>query len=278
MLRGRSWVALAIAPALAACSLIYESDLDDARRPAAAAATVADAGGNEAVVPPSEAGADVVAVPTAGCGAFPTARFCDDFDTELNVGDKWDKLGVTDNKGKAIFDTFAYSPTRSLRASLADAAGCSYARLEKTFTSAGTKRVTVSMRMRPQAPWVGDAAILDVNLAGCGIILGLGADSPSYTSNIDAQHVVDGGLKDDVRDVDGFPAPDEWTDVTLDAKALDGRVQLDVIYDHPSGARDDKQLDLPQCRLNGYVFVGAGFHCSQDTHDVRYDDVRVSWE
>lgn len=280
MLRGRSWLALAIAPALAACSLIYKSDLDDARRPSSSSP---DAGPDVGTVPIGvvDAGPDVVTPIATGCAAFPTAKFCDDFDTELNVNDGWDRLGLTDEHAKGGFDALAFSVPRSFHAALAGATNdCSYARLEKGF-SIGTnaKRATVSARVRPQAPWTGDAAIFNVSLTGCGIILGLGVDLPSYTSGINAQFVA-GTLQNDYRDVDGFPTPDEWTDVTFDAQAQpDGHVKLDVVFDHASGARDDKQVDLPQCRLDGgTVFVGLGFHCSQDTHDARYDDVRVSWE
>ena len=121
------------------------------------------------------------------------------------------------------------------------------------------------------------AGLLYVSFAQCGVILGLTENAPSYASYINAQYM-NGTQQNDTRDVDGFPTPDEWTDVTFDAKAqADGHVKLDVVYDHASGGRDDKQLDLPQCKLGGTIFVGLGFHCSQDTHDVRYDDVRISW-
>jgi len=274
--RGRSWL-LALAPALAACSLIYKSDLDDARRPSA---TTPDAG-PDATTPPvgvADAGTDAAAV--TGCAAYPTAKFCDDFDTQLNVADGWDKLTLSSEQTKGGFDTLAFSPSRSFKASLSGAGECSYGRLEKTFASAGTSRVTVSFRTRLQAPWVKDAVPFFLRLTGCGIAMGVEINATSNTSIINAQYS-DGSnvLQNDVRNVDGSPVPDEWTDVTFDANAqADGHVKLDVIYDHPSGARDDKQVDLPQCRLDGKnVVIGLGYHCSQDTHDVRYDDVRVSW-
>ena len=275
MLRGRSWLALATVPALAACSLVYASDLDDARKPTFSVDAGAEGGAPPVVV--TEAGADVVTPPATGCAAFPAANFCDDFDTQLNVGDGWDKIVLTnDTTSKAAFDALSYSTPKSFRASLVGAQGCAFARLEKRF-SVGARRVTTSVRMRPEAPWKDDAAVLLMALTGCGIILSLGQDAPSYSSYVNVQF--GDPLQNYVRDVDGFPTPDEWTDVTLDAKAIDGGVRLDVIYDHASGARDDKQLDLPQCSLSGgSSLVGLGFHCSQDTHDVRYDDVRVSWE
>jgi hypothetical protein len=98
------------------------------------------------------------------------------------------------------------------------------------------------------------------------------------SAGINAQHFDGTTLFDDNRNVDGAPLPNEWTDATLDAVTADGHIKLTVTFDHPSGMRDTKTLDLPNCVLTGKLFFGLGFQCSQDTHEARYDDVRVSWQ
>ena len=66
--------------------------------------------------------------------------------------------------------------------------------------------------------------------------------------------------------------------MTLDAQNVGGHVKLTVSFAYESGASQQKVLDYPQCSLQGQLDLGVGFHFAQDTHEVRYDDVRVSWE
>lgn len=257
----------ALFPSLAACSLIYASDLDDARRGASTpSGDAAVEGGGTGVAPG----------PDAGCGAYPDAGFCDDFDTTANVAERWDAL-VSDDATHAGYDSLAYSGARSFLASERDAPDCSYARLEKRWRGIGTTRVTVSARVRPSEAWKGSHPLLTLVYGGCAALLYLSDDAPSYSSGVNAQHGTP--LENDYRDVDGFPAPGEWTDVTVDAASVPGGgVRVEVVFVHPSGKTDRKAQTFAQCSLAGELSLGLGLHCASGSRDVRYDDVRVSWQ
>ena len=274
MLRGRSWLLLAAVPMLAACALIYRSDLDDARRPGADGAD----GGPDAT---SAADAGTVDAGTdagpGGCAAYPDVKFCDDFDTKLNVSDGWDELS-TDQGATVLFDSVAYSAPLSFRATLENSPDCRYGRLEKRWTGVGTKRVRASFRIRPEGPWKGGVGYAFFGTTGCSIVMGLDEDAPTVSANINAQYVADSVLKNDVRDLDGAPYPDEWTDVIYELTPSDGHAKLNVKFVHPDGEVTDKTHDLPQCKLAGEVELDLGYHCSSGTHAIRYDDVRLDWE
>lgn len=278
MLRGRSWLLLAAAPAIAACSLIYRSDLDDARQPPPAVADSGPERGEQGDAAAVDAGtAAESGTGTGGCAAYPTASFCDDFDRKLNVSDGWDALPL-DEGARGLFDSVAYSEPRSFRATLTDAPTCRYGRLEKKWTGVGTKWVRASFRVRPQAPWRGGAGYAFLGTAGCSIVMGLDEDGPTVSANINAQYLADGVLRNDVRALDGAPYPEAWTDVIYELTAVDGHAKLNVKFVHPDAEATDTTHDLPQCKLAGEVELDLGYHCTSGTHAIRYDDVRLDWE
>lgn len=270
MLRGRSWLLLAAAPPLAACSLVYSSDLDAARRPQPADAAVAATADASAIDAGSDGG-------PSGCAAYPAAKFCDDFDHKLNVADGWDDLSI-DPTASGLFDSVAFSAPRSFRATLENAPDCRYGRLEKRWKGVGTKRIRASFRVRPEGPWKGSAGYAFFGITSCSVVMGLGEDAPSVSANINAQYLDGSTLENDVRDLDGAPYPDEWTDVFYEFVAVDGHAKLTVGFVHPGGEVTDKTHDLPQCKLVGDLELDLGYHCSSGTHAIRYDDVRVDWE
>lgn len=214
----------------------------------------------------------------SGCAAYPTAKFCDDFDDkDRDVSDRWDGLSL-DGTARGLYDSVAYSEPRSFRAILTDAPDCSYARLEKKWTGVGKNRVRASFRVRPQGPWKGSVGYAFLGTGGCSIVMGLAEDAPTMSANINAQYLAGAQLQNDVRDVDGAPYAEEWTDVIYELTPSDGHAKLNVKFVHPDGDVTDKTHDLPQCKLDGELELDLGYHCSSGTHVIRYDDVRVDWE
>ncbi|MDF2696770.1 MAG: hypothetical protein K0S65_5153 [Labilithrix sp.] len=241
-------------------------------RPGNEGGTTSDAG----IDPPrtdadagSESGAQV------GCtGLIPTPQFCEDFDDEPLSGG-WDLLQR--QGGTLEFDPLAYSPPQSGRVNLVSAPECSYVRFERSFSGIGKKRVEVRIRMRPRSPWNGQFSPLVLHLSECALLLYVGGDGDAIRET--AVNIQSGDpLGNDVRQLVGVPHLDEWTDVWMTAVPGGTGAELTFTFRHPDGTVSETTIGAPQCKLDGDLFIGAGYHCNSGSSETRYDDVRVYWE
>ncbi len=269
--------------AFAGCSLVYASELNDARSlpevGASDAATLPEGSTLDAAQEDAEAGGT-----DRGCASYvPAPKHCRDFDdgAPLESAGWYMDLSRPGASQLLELDTTAHSPPRALHAALRNAATCSYTRLVRTFEDTGTERLEVNVRLRPSEPW-GDADgtlivhINDDSDQRCHFIL--------YLQDADRDQRLDSALVnkqqdgDDIRPLQGFAPADEWTDFGIVVNpAAKGGVSVDFSFRREDGSLTETTHSYPTCKLGGTVTVKAGFHCEPGTGDMRYDDIRVDW-
>lgn len=293
----RSALALPAAITLAscaavACSLVYSSDLNDAHdgvppqgSSGGSEAGVAEAGSSNGSS--GEAGADASSsgLPR-GCGAYkPTPKFCKDFDTDTTVGADWDAV-LTEGGQVSLARTFWWSQPAAAHIVEKTVGNCKYTRLDKTFPNTGTKRISASFRFRPISPWQADGNLpfliaYDQDGLNCAAILSINGRPDNKTISSTNLNMQSGNPQNnDVRDLNGAPQLDLWTDITFSAvPAVNGDgVELTIRYDYENGGKDETTLNFPQCRVRGSLGVYPGFHCGTGNGEVYFDDIRVDWE
>lgn len=280
-------VSLAVVAALAGCSLVYSSELNDARMlPAgpdsADGGTPREEGGADPVSDAADAGDGAGAA--RGCAAMkPAPRYCRDFDDGAPLdADGWETH--IDPAGKQLLETdttSAYSPPGSLHVGLRGAPDCSYARIVRAFPGV-SDRVDMRVRVRPAAPWSDSDGIMithfdDDSSQRCAAILYAvdeNGDGRMDRAQVNVQTTGD----NDVRNLQGVAQVDEWTEVGLVATpAAGGGVSMVFSFRAEDGSYAETTHVFQQCTLAGTMRAKIGFHCESGTADVRYDDLRVDW-
>jgi hypothetical protein len=266
------------------CSLIYSSDLDDARTSSAVAdsgdlresgtSTTSSSSGEAGVV---DAGPDA---PTRGCSSYsPAPKFCDDFDQGTDVGAKWGN--VNQQGGSIAYDSSQFwSGTRSAKVALHTPKSCQYNRLEQTFYK-GKDRFEVRFMMRPAKPW-NDFTPFVINIGKnnngpeCQPLFDTHVDKTTgmiVNTEVDVQ--TGAGATNDQRDLAGVPPTDDWSEVVFVAQTNGGN-GLDLSY--TSGGKTDT-MTFAQCPSSWDFFaVNMGFHCDSGNGTIDYDDIRVDWD
>jgi hypothetical protein len=246
------------------CSLFLStSDLSDANG--------TDAGATDGPPPVvDEAGRDSAPAGDAG-GRFcqslsPAPKHCADFD---------------DGNLLSFFDDVQREPTPTtasvapdeggVRAAIANADGCSYARLTKTVPSSGAG-MRIRFNVMPVAPWPKDQIFFFLKLedgAGeCGFLLhldGEGAGGQLHVQWGDPE-------QDDGVDWTELPKVGAWSEMGIElAAANPPTVTVSV-----DGKKAMSQA-FPQCTFGTGVYVAMGLHCASGTAAVRYDDVVIDY-
>lgn len=304
MRRAQSSIRSALAPPAAitlascgavACSLVYSSDLNDARDSVLAQSS----GGTEAGVGEAgsssgtdgsgvgESGADGSSgEPLRGCSSYkPAPKFCKDFDTDTTVGSDWNAVS-TEGGQVTLARTFWWSKPVAARIVQKTSPGCKYTRFEKSFPNVGNKRVSASFQLRPIGPWQSEGHTpfvfaLVQQSAYCAALLyvnGAPDNKSISTTNVNVQY--GDPQKNDVRDLVGAPRLDQWTDITISAvpTANTSAANLTFRFDYEDGSKDETTLTFPQCVVGGALEIYPGFHCDGGEGEMYFDDIRVDWE
>jgi hypothetical protein len=263
-----------VAVASAGCSLLLStSDL-----------TEAGPDGGTGPSPTGEAGADgatsgdattdAPVVSPDGSARFcetlsPAPKFCADFDGTGAVHEGWDTTVISpdDTVGSLARDALGRDRS-SLVAKLTAPQSCSYARVAKTFPTSGFG-MRVSFAFRPASPWTTDSIISLFNAEGdnadCGILY-------HFEVGLARVHLQYGNPEaNDMFEWDGAPALDAWStiDTTIDPNGI-----LTIVLN----GKKVLTLDLPAgCTPGNEVYIAPGFHCEQEVHEARYDDVIVDY-
>ncbi len=271
--------ALTALGSIAACSLVYGSDLDGARE---GTSPTDDGGAFEASAPgsPGEGGVDgsdgTMAV-TRGCsGLVPAPKFCDDFERGAFDANGW---SIVDDGMTITSDPLAFSGERSVRVFMAVDDDCSFGRLERGWLNTNaTSRVDVHVNVRPSSNSLlsanGTLQFLAIQLGSderyCAALLRTGRDRVL----LNVQH--DPNFQNDFHDLAGRIPAERWTDVGV--AFLPGPSLVVTIQDD-TGATQETTLSVPQCpSLGSHLRIGVGFHCEVGDGEMRYDDVRVDWQ
>ncbi len=295
----RSALALPAAITLAsggvvACSLVYSSDLNDARdgvitlgSSSGSEAGVGEAGSSDGSSGSGEAGADASSSgQPRGCGAYkPTPKFCKDFDTDTMVGADWDTV-ATEGGEVSLARTFWWSQPVAAHVVQKTVGDCKYTRFEKAFTNVGKKRISASLRLRPIGPWQSEGntpflLALNQPTSYCAALLYVNGNPDNKTISTTNVNVQSGNpQKNDIRDLAGAPRLDEWTDITISAVPATNGTGADLTFrfDYENGGNDETTLTFPQCVVGGKLEIFPGFHCGTGNGEVYYDDIRVDWE
>ncbi len=210
-----------------------------------------------------------------GCdGLVPAPKLCEDFDRGSLTG--W-ASDLPDGGVTGIDTTQSFSGPGSLRAKIVDAPDCTYARLERTMTGMGTKRVELRMRIRPASPFVGMAPLaltLDPNRNGCTVFFALEGTGDNAKTRMVVQH---DAVPHEEHSIAGRAPTDTWSELALLATpGTNGGVTLAV-----SLGGDDAVTDtytFPQCTLGPELDLYPGLHCERGTKEVFLDDLRVYTE
>jgi hypothetical protein len=199
----------------------------------------------------------------------PAPKFCADFDGTGAVDEGWDGTVIApdDTVGSITRDALGRDRSSAL-AKLTDPVSCSYARLAKTFPTSGFG-MRVSFSFRPSSPWTTDAIISLFNAEGdtadCGILY-------HFHPGLAQLHLQYGTPEaNDMFEWDGAPALDAWStiDTTIDTNGI-----LTIVLN----GKKVLTRALPEgCKPGPEVYVAPGFHCEQDVHEARYDDVVVDY-
>lgn len=280
----RSFALTSLFLGLAACSLAYAGDLDDAREPQPIV-LVSDGGSNpEASSPLAEAGADGAAL-ARGCGAYtnPVPQFCNDFDDGKPFSAAFDP---NETAGMLSFDSSSYSGAKSMLASLETIADCQYQRVFARFSPADLKsELETHARLRPtRSKYSSDgvAAYLTLYLGQgdteCTILLLLhstGATLDGASLLIQSRNNVNDALA-----LDGLPKEEQWTDVGIRVANVAGKTQITTTFEDEAGIKTTTTHETTQCtppRASLPFTYAVGLHCESGTVEARYDDVRVYW-
>jgi hypothetical protein len=293
-------VAIATSVVVAACSVIYAGDLDDARENGLVLngqeGGPPSSGPSDAAAAQSEASSDGGYDGGRGCGAIvPAAKFCADFDQgELLTG--FDRALITPNGAPqqtlTLDSAFSYSPGRSLSAKMVGAVGESYTRLEKSFKFGATvpSGFEARVKVRPVGAWSRVQVPITIELDEL-----LGAQSCValiYFLDDDVSKAIDGSQvnmqrnatnMNDTRELNGFPAIDEWTEFTFIAVPMgpSGGVTVTIQYSpltRPENGGGVKTMDFPTCKLGTQSRITLGYHyAGAGTFETRYDDLVADW-
>jgi hypothetical protein len=273
------------------CSLIYASDLDDAREivilpeggrsdssgdGGAVDGGVTDTGTLDA--PSGEAAAP------KGCAAYqPAPKFCADFDDNAGLAG-WE-LQTDDGQSVVQSEQFFSSPSSAKVVAKATTTTCLYSRFERYFENIGSKRVTVAFRMRLVSPWPngGIPFVLDLHPSSgdnafCAALyfVGSGPNGKIEGANIDVQS----NVQDDHQiDLNGFPSSDEWSEmkVTVTPNPSGGST-YETTFTGPNGFSVSNRQDFPECPAWGRMGVHFGTHCDHRDATMFFDDIRIDWE
>jgi hypothetical protein len=246
------------------CSLFLStSDLSEPE-PADGGATdgpppVVDEAGRDST-PPVEAGGPF-------CKSLsPTPKHCVDFD-DGNLLAFFDEV----HREPSTTTTTVVAEEGGVRAAIANADGCSYARLTKTLPTPGPG-MRIRFKLMPVAPWPRDQIFFFLNLedgAGdCGLLLHLGEQGTGGDLHIQWG---DPEQNDTVGWVE-LPKVGEWSEIGLELGDANPPTATVTV----NGKKAMSQ-SFPQCTFGTGVYVAMGFHCASGTAAVRYDDLVIDY-
>lgn len=289
------------------CSLIYASDLDDARsgraqsnddaggtstsssgeagREAGSSGTSGAPveGGTEAGQP--DAGAERNGDPATGCASYhPSPQFCDDFDKDA-LDPSW---FVHNEAGSSFLDTAkVLSPPNAVKVNLDTTKDCQYSRIERTFKLGKTlKRATFSTRLNLGFPWRNGVIpfVAAVNSQDgsqyCAALLYVYSDQDGHvqSTSINVQsdkmpnHII--GLK-------GYPSDNEWSEVEMTVTPSPGGagVHWKTTFRDPDGNEETNDQDFSECPgAFTDLALYLGMHCETGKATASYDNARMDWE
>jgi hypothetical protein len=254
--------------ALAGCSLLLStSDLNEQSSPDGGGPTPTTDAGADAPANTDAAGDAPVGTPDGG-GPFckslsPAPKYCADFD-DGNV------LAFFDGAHRdPMSTTNIVADNGAARIAMANATGCTYARLEKTLpaSAAGMK---VRFRVRPTAPFTEDEIFANLFIGegdvGCALLLHVDPNGGSLQVQYGNPQMDDG------YDWAVAPKVGEWSDVSIDLAASTIPTVTIRVNGQPAMAKT-----LSQCSFGAETWLALGLHCASGTAELRYDDVVVDY-
>lgn len=261
----------------AACSLVFASNIDDARQQSAdggvlvptpdAGAPAADSGqgGGDATTTLDSSSAE------PQCGTTPAPRFCDDFNTGP-LGASWTRVGV-DPGGPPVQELALVGG--ALRATHRNATSGSYTRLLKLFSIRAATFIRFRAMVKLTQPYAGDHDLLFFKMDpsgdpndGCATIF-TADGNPAAQAKINMQN--EANTVNDIRDIPGFgKLTADWTEVVFLWKP---GLSLET-----SIGGEKKAYQYPACPFGGDIELAVGFHYGSGSAEVLYDDVSLDWD
>jgi hypothetical protein len=220
-------------------------------------------------------GSDGAPTPSGCAGLVPAPKLCEDFDRGALSG--WSNE-APDGGIAGLSTTESFSAPGSLHVKMTSAPSCSYARIERSITGMGTKRVEVRLRIRPVSPFQGMtplALTFDPNGSkGCTALVDLDGSGANSSTFVNVQSEV---KANDMRALGGRAPNDTWSELVVVATpAAGGGMTLAISLGDALATPDT--YTFPQCGLGTELDLYPGFHCSSGTKEAYLDDLRVYTE